>query len=551
MNINNGNGAKLNHSSNGAGLTPSLNAVKIERSSSGAGLNHLQNLTSAEGAGSVSPLPTPKTSTSKSKAISKFDQPVLLTQSNIWSRAILWGLMGVTTTAVVWASIAKIEEAIPAVGKLEPQGTVKEVQAPIGGVVKAIYVEDGQRVRQGDRLLSFDPTAAKSQLASLQTIRTSLLQENQFYTAILRGASDRVGLEVANANLKLPPQLISLTKSRAALVAENKLFRAQISGSTSFPRLNSEQQERLQSNAAELNSRVAAAQSEVAQLTKQLSQTNIQLASAKDTLKMNQGILNDIIPLANDGAISRLQYLKQQQEVRNALSEVQQLEQEQARLKLEINEGQSKVQNTLALDRKEELTKIADNDKRIAEIDSQLTKAIVENNKRLAEINSQLTEAQLSLQYQEIQAPSSGTVFELQPHSTGFVATQSQPILKIVPDDALTAKVFITNQDIGFVKEGMAVDVRVDSFPFSEFGDVKGKLVWIGSDALPPDQIHPFYRFPAKVRLNQQYLLVNGRQVPLQSGMSVSTNMKVRSRTVMSIFTDLFTKNIEGLKFVR
>jgi len=82
----------------------------------------------------------------------------------------------------------------------------------------------------------------------------------------------------------------------------------------------------------------------------------------------------------------------------------------------------------------------------------------------------------------------------------------------------------------------MNVDVRIDSFPFSEFGDVKGQLVWIGSDALPPDQIHPFYRFPAKVRLSQQSLLVNGRQVPLQSGMSVSANIKLRHRSVMSIY---------------
>jgi len=66
----------------------------------------------------------------------------------------------------------------------------------------------------------------------------------------------------------------------------------------------------------------------------------------------------------------------------------------------------------------------------------------------------------------------------LQAHSPGFVTNSSEPILKIVPDDALTAKVFITNRDIGFVKR-MNVDVRIDSFPFSEFGDVKGQLVWI------------------------------------------------------------------------
>lgn len=124
-------------------------------------------------------------------------------------------------------------------------------------------------------------------------------------------------------------------------------------------------------------------------------------------------------------------------------------------------------------------------------------------------------------------------------------------MLKIVPGDALTAKVFITNRDIGFVKAGMDVDVRLDSFPFSEFGDVKGKLVWIGSDALPPDNVYPFYHFPAKVRLARQSLLINGREVALQSGMGVSTNIKVRSHTVMSIFTSLFANNAESLKFVR
>ena len=97
----------------------------------------------------------------------------------------------------------------------------------------------------------------------------------------------------------------------------------------------------------------------------------------------------------------------------------------------------------------------------------------------------------------------------------------------------------------------MDVDVRIDSFPFSEFGDVKGKLVSIGKDALPPDQINQYYRFPAKIRLDQQSLSIDGRTVQLQSGMSITANVRVRERSVMSIFTDLFTKNVEGLKFVR
>ncbi|MBA2749489.1 MAG: HlyD family efflux transporter periplasmic adaptor subunit, partial [Tatlockia sp.] len=256
-------------------------------------------------------------------------------------------------------------------------------------------------------------------------------------------------------------------------------------------------------------------------------------------------------PLAKDGAISKIQFLKQQQQVDSDLAEVEKSIQEQIRLKLAINEAQSKAQSILAFDRKDLLERLAANHKNIAQIDSQLTKVLVENNKRIAEIDSQLSSASLNLQYQDITAPESGVVFDMQVHNSGFVATTSQPILKIVPGDALTAKVFITNRDIGFVRAGMDVDVRIESFPFSEFGDVKGKLVWIGSDALPPDEVYPFYRFPAKVKLERQSLLVNGREIVLQSGMGISTNIKVRSRTVMSIFTDLFAKNAESLKFVR
>ena len=495
------------------------------------------------------PLPKPEVGARGSVPKREFEQPVILQQSGIWSQAILWVLMGTTTGLLVWASVAKIEEAIPAQGKLEPQDAVKEVQAPVGGVVKAIYVDDGQKVRAGERLISLEPTATQSELNSLKTIRTALIQENQFYRAQMSGLPNSVAVK-AMAQLKLPPELISLTKSRTTLAAENQLYRTQLDGSSQGS-LTSEQIERLRSNQDELTSRVVAARLEREQLTKQLSQTQIKLAGAKDTLAMNKEILSNIEPLAKQGALSRIQFLKQQQEVRTNIVDADQLMQEQQRLKLAINEAQSKLQNTLTLNRKELLTQIADNNKRMAEIDSQLTKAIVENNKSIAETDSKLSQAEQTLKYQELRAPVSGTVFDLQAHSPGFVTNSNAPVLKIVPDDDLTAKVFITNRDIGFVKEGMKVDVRIDSFPFSEFGDVKGKLVWIGSDALPPDQIRHEYTFPAKIKIDRQSLSINGRALPLQSGMAVSANIKVRSRTVMSIFTDLFTKKMESLKFVR
>jgi hemolysin D len=479
------------------------------------------------------------------RSISQFEQPVILKQSRNWSRAILWGLILSTVGAIIWANLTKIEEAVSATGKLEANGATKDVQAPVGGVVKEIFVEDGQHIKEGDKLIVLDNTTAKVQLVSLQKVRTSLMQENKFYELQLQ---DNIELDVTS--LQVPASMIDLTKSRAALLTENQVYRTQFDGN-SPNKLSPEQKERVASSQIELDARVTESRAEIEQLKRQVEQTEIKIISNTDSLKMNQGILNNISGLAKVGAISQIQFLKQQEEVRNIQSQLDQLMQEKAKLEAQIIGGQAKLKNTVAGSRKDWLDKIAFNNQKIAEIDSQLTKAIVENNKKIAETDSQISQTQMNLRYQEIVAPTSGTVFELKAKSPGFVASSTEPILKIVPNDKLVAKVFITNKDIGFVKEGMTVDVRIDSFPFSEFGDIKGKLVSIGSDVLPPDQIYPFYRFPAKIELDTQYLNINGKNIALQSGMGVNTNIKIRDRTVMSIFADMFSSSVESFKNVR
>lgn len=353
----------------------------------------------------------------------------------------------------------------------------------------------------------------------------------------------------AGVEFKISPETAALTKSRAALTAENKLYQAQMSGEGTD--LSPAQQRRLQSNLTERDSRQQTAQLETEQLERQYAQNEVQLANAREILKVNQGIYSDLTGLAKEGGIARVQYLKQQQEVANGRAKVDQLVQEEKRLKLAIAQARQKLQNTISLSEQDVFTKLADNEKRIAEIDGQLNKAIVENEKQIAEMDSKLKQTEVTLRYQEVRAPVDGTIFDLKASGAGFVATTNEPVLKVVPADALTVEIFIPNKDIGFVKEGMPVDVRIDSFPFSEFGDIKGEVTSIGSDALPPTQIRQFYSFPAKIRMDRQFLVINGREVPLQSGMSVSANIKIRHRTVISIFTDAFAQKIDNFKSVR
>jgi hemolysin D len=571
---------------------------------------------------------------------SSTNQSVIFQQSRIWSRAIGWGIMGLIVAVISWAAIAHIDEAIPADGKLEPIDDAKKIQAPMNGVVKQIYVKNGDRVKAGDLLLRLESIVPESQLTYLISTKDSLTTENSFYRAQMNPG---VAKPAKATKIKIAPEILALTTSRTALIAENQLYRAEMSSKDSAS-LTPEQQRRLESSINELNTRLSAGQAEIGQVQKQLSENRVRrqglvnqqagissniasinseiasgseslttslgqidrqlsqnqakIGASQKTLTINQKILTNLRPAGDAGAIAATQIQRQEQEVVNRTSdleqqiqeqsrleleknrlistskseiqrqqqriqdqqqlikqhnsEISQLDEEYARLRLSASQSTAKLDNSKAINRKDLFTRIADNDKRIAEIDSQLNKSIVENEKKITEIANQIAQANQSLKYQEIRSPVSGEVFELKAYQEGVVNSNSpDALVQIIPNKDAIAKVYITNKDIGFVKIGQQVDVRIDTFNFSEFGDVKGTIEWIGSDALPPDQVYPFARFPAKIRLSRQTLTVKGSAIQLKPGMSVKANIKLRDRTVMSILTDMFYKQSDGVKNLR
>ena len=121
--------------------------------------------------------------------------------------------------------------------------------------------------------------------------------------------------------------------------------------------------------------------------------------------------------------------------------------------------------------------------------------------------------------------------------------------MKIVPFNALKAKVEVESSKIGFVRVGQSVDLSIDSFPASDFGVVSGRVKRIGSDALPPDQLKQTYRFPVEVQLASQALkLKSGRLLPLQVGMSLTANIKLRKVTYLQLLMSDFKDKTNSLK---
>lgn len=195
--------------------------------------------------------------------------------------------------------------------------------------------------------------------------------------------------------------------------------------------------------------------------------------------------------------------------------------------------------------------------KQVEDIESELValgqsraEMVLNYSQKIRSLESELEQVRLLLANSVIKAPISGTVFELKGAPRQVISLGS-PLLKIVPNDAAKAQVFVGNRDIGFVREGQSAQVRVDAYPFTKFGDIKGRVSSIGADVLEPDQSDPSYRFPVEITLDSPVLVSQGLSLPLKPGMSVQANLRLREKRVISLLTDMFTKNLDGLKSLR
>ena len=148
-------------------------------------------------------------------------------------------------------------------------------------------------------------------------------------------------------------------------------------------------------------------------------------------------------------------------------------------------------------------------------------------------------------------SPVKGKVFNLISVSEGFAANQGETLLKIVPSGDTEAKIFLKNSDIGFVKTNMKAKIRVDAYPFTEFGSINGVLKSIGDEVIRSNQEAQNSLFPAYVSLEKQFLEKNGEKLFVRSGQSVSVNLIVRNRRIISLLTDAVDKAIDSLKGIK
>ena len=358
----------------------------------------------------------------------------LLRPSRSWLQAVIWTLLGTAGFAVLWLVIAKTDEVVVAPGKLEPLGSVKDIQMPVGGVVKDILVKEGERVEADQLLLRLDTEADLD--------RRKTLDES-----------------------------IQLKAEQLALKQQERL---------SYLELNSTEQRVLQEN-----------------------------------LELQEELLERYRNLAEQGASPEIQLLQQEDRVQQV-------------------EGQ--------------LEKITvDRQRQVALLDQQIQALKTD----LANVRSERTSQVVKLRYQEIRSPVEGIVFELKPTASGFVARGSEPVMTIVPIDTLEARVEVPSNKIGFIHHGQATDLSIDSYRATDFGVLEGVVRKIGSDALPPDPAtgSSGYRFPVDIQLKSQSLVLkDGQSLPLQVGMSLTANIKLRKVSYLQLLMGGLRDRTESLR---
>ena len=412
-----------------------------------------------------------------------FNQPVLLNKTRRVSSALVWTAVGGTAAAVLWALIAPLPQTVAVQGKLQPGSSVKEIEAPAPGIVAAVLVQEGQRVRAGQPLLRFDQRDATAKLKAAQAIRSRLSNENAIYRAIL-GELPASGLS-ANQRRQLDSQ-------RQAVSGRNTAAR------------------------------------------EELARSQARLAGLRTSLATARNIAERYRRLVNAGATSQVQLLEAQAKVDDLTSQINAEQREVARLSASASATRGSNE-------------------------SDLRSRIEANLRQIADLDKQISEANLLLSNNQLTAPSAGVVFDISVSPGAVVRGEEQkPLLKVVPQDNLQAKVYLPNDAVGFVLPGQEADISLDAFEAADYGRLPAKVLRVGSDALTAEeqtrvlgtQASGLY-FPAVLQLRHQYLQVGQRRIPLQAGMSLTADIHLRDRRFINVLTGFFEDKRRSLERLR
>jgi len=226
------------------------------------------------------------------------------------------------------------------------------------------------------------------------------------------------------------------------------------------------------------------------------------------------------------------------------------------------------------IDRRQELEtslhKIAELESTIANVDerrnqsdaqfrSETLTQLADAEQKAASLAQDQLKAEDRLRLDSLIAPVDGVVQQLAVHAVGAIATAGQPVLMIVPDgEGIAVEAALQNKDVGFIRPGQAVEIKVESFPFTRYGTIPGQVELVSSDAVQNSDADPTQRrasasdpastgqsrdslgalYSVRIRPLKNSIMVDGAEEPLTPGMAVTAEVKTGRRRVIEYVLD-------------
>jgi len=413
-------------------------------------------------------------------------------------RAIGATIIGIFCLTLAWAAVGKVDIVATAPGKIVSTGRSKLIQPFETGVVRAIHIHDGMSVKAGDVLIELDPTMSEAEQQHMQSDLIAIDLEVARLRAALNGQADF-----------LPPQ----GASPAALDMHRQLLLSQQS---------------------EQNAKLA-----------ELDREQSQKEAERKTLLANIGKLQATLPilqervdtrrfLSDKGLGSKLTYLTEYQDL--------------IALQQDLVVQQSKTHESDAAIAALKETK----EKAAAEYRRGLFDALAKAEQKSAGVSQDVIKAERRTKMQILKSPVDGVVQQLSIHTVGGVVTPAQTLAVIVPAESrLEIEASLSNQDIGFIQAGDDVEIKVDTFNFTQYGLLHGKVLSVSQDAIvraqkegageknskeanAPESRSQDLFYTARVSLDRTQMKIDNRLAKLGPGMAVTAEIRTGSRKILS-----------------
>ncbi|NJL61144.1 MAG: HlyD family efflux transporter periplasmic adaptor subunit [Methylacidiphilales bacterium] len=249
-----------------------------------------------------------------------------------------------------------------------------------------------------------------------------------------------------------------------------------------------------------------------------IREAEIELLRSRDNLKAAQRDVNRLRGLV--GAIPRQDYEHAQDKAKDLVKTIASQQTKIRQLQEDYKSGNLSQLNQ----RREELETVK----------RQLEQAIVQRNR------------------QKIQAPMSGKVYNININQGQSTVQSGEELLSILPDGKEPLlEVYLPNQYRGFVDAGMKAKIKVDAFPYQEFGIIDGTVVYVSPNAIAKDKSSGKKVFPAKIKLNKLAVRARGQNKQLTPGMTASGEIVMRQKTILSLLIEPITRKFDEVFSVK